>query len=102
MLFRSLPLSTNNQIDYKQGGKQILILENTGATAVTVVIKGAQATTVILPRLGETKNVASGFSVVLAPTSRQHLALINISEYLKGAITVTGGTAATTAIIIEA
>ena len=98
----SLPLTTNNEILYKQGGRQILILENTGATPVTVVIKGSLAASVVLQRIGETKSLAAGFSVVLAATSKQHLALLNISEYLKGVVTVTGGTAATTAIIVEA
>lgn len=98
----ALALTTNNQLNYKQGGRQVLILENSGDAPVTVVIKGSKAASVNLQRIGETKSLVAGFSVILAATSKQHLALINIAEYLKGAITITGGTADTKAIVLEA
>lgn len=93
---------------FKSGTIQMLVLENTGSGTPTIVLDGAQGTTVNCPGLGDPVDVSAGYSVALAAMGSAGdnviIPLNTISAYLNASDNmpaVTGGTADVTAYIIE-
>ena len=85
-------LTASDTFVYNAIGKAVLILDNTTAGALTVTIDGADGTTVPVAGVGPI-SVAAGYSTgSIAAAACVAIPLDSISEYLKGVITVTGGT----------
>ena len=77
------------------GERMILTLRNGTAGALTPLITGSTATTVAVPGYG-LLSVASGYAVGSIPAAGVvAIPLDSIKAYLKGTITVTGGTGIT-------
>ena len=76
--------------DGSKGG--LLILTNDTAGALTPVITGADATTISVSGVGEI-DLSAGYTMAeIADGTVVTLKVNNISQYLKGTITITGGT----------
>lgn len=98
---QTVTLAAATGIPYRQGARQVLVIENSGATPAALLIKGALAGVIPIQGVGSTVDLAAGFELAVAANQTVTLALVNISEYLKGAVTITGGTADHHAYIIE-
>lgn len=88
-------LSASDTLTYTQGARQFLFLYNTTASPVVVTLTGSAATTISPPGYGGTISVASGKAITVPASSSVLLELDDIYEYLKGNVTVTGGTGVT-------
>ena len=86
---------------YKTNVKQTLFIENKSASPVTIVIDGDGVTTVALPGQGGETNNAAGYSIAIAAGEIWALALMQIRNFLKGSVAVTGGAANVFAWIVE-
>lgn len=86
---------------YSTAVSQVLYIENTTTGAVTVTIDGDGGTVFAPGGIGTTINVAGGFAIAVPAGQTVSVALRNISQYLKGAIAVTGGVAGVLAWIQE-
>ena len=82
-------LSSSDTITVAPGKLQLLSLRNATAGTLTLVIDGADGTTVAIPGYG-TVSVASGYSIVLAAGVQKSVVLSSISMYLQGVVTLTG------------
>jgi hypothetical protein len=85
-------LTSSDTFSYQQGAGQVLILFNTTGSPVTATITGSAATTISPSGFGGTVSVASGKAVTVPANGMTLLNLDDISAFLKGTITVTGGT----------
>lgn len=101
-------LTGTDDLLFKAGASQRLVLENTGSGTPAVVIDGDLATTVNCGGLGNPIDVSGGFTVSLAASgsagSVQIIPLHTISAYLTSTNNlpaVTGGTSDVVAYIIE-
>ncbi len=86
-------LTSSDTITVAPAKLQLLSLRNATAGALTVVIDGADGTTVSIPGYG-TVSVASGYSISLAAGEQKAVILSTISMFLQGVVTITGGTGA--------
>lgn len=86
-------LTASDTITVSPGKCQLLALRNATAGALTVVIDGADGTTVSIPGYG-TASVAAGYSISLAAGEQKAVILSTISMFLQGVVTITGGTGA--------
>ena len=85
-------LTASDTFTYVPRGRQVLILENVTAGALTVNIDGDGATTVNVGGVGAV-DISGGFSTgEIAIDGIVAIPLDSISEYLAGTIEVTGGT----------
>jgi hypothetical protein len=75
---------------FEQSKKQLLVLNNATAGSLTVVIDGADGTTVSVAGLGSV-SVSGGLSVTLAAGEVKACILTSIRHYLQGVVAVTGG-----------
>lgn len=79
-------------LTYNPSTNPILTLRNPTVGALTPTIVGSAATTVAVAGVGSV-SVASGYSVgSIAAGATKTISLNTIREYLKGTITITGGT----------
>ena len=85
-------LTGADTLTYSTSVSQTLYLENTTASAVTVVIDGDGGTTFTPGGIGATINLQAGFSAVVPANGSVAVTLRNISQFLKGTVAVTGGT----------
>lgn len=84
-------LGSSDNLVYKAGAGQVLILDNVTAGALTPLIDGADGTTVQVAGVGSV-SVASGYTVPsIAAGARAAIPLDSISAFLQGVVTVTGG-----------
>lgn len=101
-------LTGTDDLLYKPGTAQRLVVENTGASTPTINIDGDLATTINCGGLGNPVDVSGGFDVALTASGTAGdtviLPLNTISAYLAATgnlPAVTGGTADVVAYIIE-
>jgi hypothetical protein len=88
-------LSASDTLTYFAGSKQQLFLFNTTASPVTVTLVGSGATTISPAGYGGTISVAAGKAIVVPASGSTLVDLDDISAYLVGNVTVTGGTGVT-------
>ena len=85
-------LTASDTFVYNDSAKAVLILDNVTGGALTVNIDGADGTTVPVQGIGSV-SVAAGYSTgSIAASACVAIPLDSIDQYLKGVITVTGGT----------
>lgn len=94
-------LSASDTLAYVAGKNMELELRNTTASPVVVTVRGSTATSVTVGGTGgATFDVSSGKAItvpgVIGATAR--VPLDSLSAYLKGSITVTGGTGVTAVV----
>lgn len=94
-------LTGTDSLEYKPSVVQVLYLQNTDVSPVTITIDGADVTTVTLPGQGKAINNAAGYAITVAAGALVAIALGTIRNYLAGAVAVTGGAATTKAWIVE-
>lgn len=84
-------LGASDTLTYNASKNPVLILDNVTGGALTPLIDGAGGTTVPVKGVG-TVSVAAGLTLSsIAAGARVAIPLASISEYLKGVITITGG-----------
>lgn len=85
-------LGASDTFAYNASRRPVLMLDNVTAGALTVNIDGSGGTTVTPSGLGSI-DVSAGYSTAsIGAGNTVAITLSTISEYLKGVITVTGGT----------
>jgi len=84
-------LSASDTLTYTAGSKQVVVFFNTTAASVTATIVGSAATTIAPAGYGGTISVAGGKAIVVPASSTVMVELDDISVYLVGNITITGG-----------
>jgi hypothetical protein len=85
-------LTSSDTMTYNASAKSLLILDNVTGGALTVTIDGADGTTVPVQGVGSI-SVAAGYSTgAIAAAACIAIPLDSIDQYLKGVITITGGT----------
>ena len=84
-------LSSSDTLTYVAGSKQVIVLYNTTASLVTATIVGSTATTISPAGYGGTISVAAGKAISVPASSTVLVELDDISAYLVGSITITGG-----------
>lgn len=83
---------TTDSLTFNTSRNPVLTFRNPTAGALTPTIVGASATTVAVPGVGNV-SVASGYAVgSIAAGAMVSIPLNTINEFLKGAVTLTGGT----------
>ena len=93
-------LTAADVLVYEPTKKQLLHLNNTTAGSLTVVIDGADGTTINFPGVPAV-SVSGGYAVgsIPATTGAVAIPLDTISGYLQGVVTVTGGTGITALLL---
>lgn len=84
-------LTAADTLVYKQGAGQTLILDNTTAGSLTVVLNDSDVTSVQVVGVGAV-SVSAGLSTVVAAGARAAILLDNSRRRWQGTIAVTGGT----------
>lgn len=84
-------LTSSDTITYNAGRKQLLVVRNPTGGTLNLNIDGADGTTVNVPGIGSV-SVASGLTIAIPTLEVRAVVLSTISEYLKGVVTLTGGT----------
>lgn len=85
-------LSASDTLTYTQGAKQTLVLYNPTAGQLTATLVGSGSSTISPPGYGGTVSVAAGKAVPVPASSTVVVNLDDISAFLQGNVTVTGGT----------
>ena len=93
-------LSTSDTLTYTAGARQTLVLFNTTASLVTATIVGSAATTITPVGFGGTISVAAGRAIAVPASSTVMVELDDMSAYLVGNITITGGVGLTAHLYI--
>lgn len=83
-------LTADDTITYNQGRKQLLLLRNSTAGALTATIDGSEATSVAVAGLGSV-SVAAGLAVAVPANSTRAVVLGTVSAYCKGVVHLLGG-----------
>lgn len=84
-------LTASDTLTYERLGRQVLVLRNPTAGAISPVIDGDGATTLRAPG-APSFDISSGYAVgSIAAGAAVAIPLDSISAYLQGAIAVTGG-----------
>lgn len=93
-------LTSSDTFVYRQGAGQQLQLRNVTGGALTVTITGADSVATTFPG-GGSINYAGGYSTgsIAATTGHVIIPLDTISDYLRGTLTVTGGTGIKASIV---
>ena len=78
---------------------EVLILRNTTSSDVTVTIDGSEGTTENCPGIGPV-DVSSGKALVVTANESESIVLNSISAFLKGTISVSGGTGVEATILV--
>jgi hypothetical protein len=95
-----LALSASDTLTYIPGARQMLVLYNTTASLVTATIVGSGATTISPAGYGGTISVAAGKAIAVPANGTVLVDLDDISAYLIGSITITGGTGLTAHLFV--
>lgn len=82
-------LSSSDTITFAPTKKQLLVLRNGTAGSLTLVIDGANGTTVNVPGVGVV-DVSAGYSITLAAGVSKAVVLSTISAYCQGVVTLSG------------
>jgi hypothetical protein len=85
-------LTAADTLVYNPSGKQVLILNNTTAGALTVVIDGDAGTPVSVPGVGLVPTTAGYSTGAIAAGAVVVIPLDSIRAFLGGVVAVTGGT----------
>lgn len=95
-------LTGTDTLTYTPNRGQILVLRNPTAGALSPVIDGAGGTTVVKPGIGSV-DVSGGFTGIgsIAAGESAVLPLDPISDYLVGAIAVTGATGLVASLLTQ-
>lgn len=97
----STVLGASATLTYKPRVNQLLVIQNAGVASAAIVIDGADVATVNLPGQGKPVNNAAGYSIIVPAGGRVGVPLSAIRNFLAGVVTLTGGTADTSAWIVE-
>lgn len=84
-------LTASDTITLNPDRKQILLLTNTTAGAITATVLGSSAGSVVVPGYGAL-SLASGYAIAVPANSAKAVELSDIALYLPGVISITGGT----------
>lgn len=87
--------TSSDTFAYASGTGQKLLLLNTTGSPITATITGSTATTIAPPGLGGTVSVASGIAITVAAGALKRVSLDDISAYLSGVISISGGSGMT-------
>lgn len=90
-LTRTTLTASDTMTGYVEGADQYLILANNTGSPITATLVGSGSTTINVPGYGSL-NVSGGKAVPVAANSTVIVPLDDIAAYLKGTVTVTGGT----------
>lgn len=82
-------LSADDTITVDTSRKQLLVLRNPTAGALTATIDGADGTTAVVPGYGVV-SVAAGYGVAVPAGAVRAVQLSTIALYLKGTVHITG------------
>ncbi|CAN5717982.1 hypothetical protein BH10PSE18_BH10PSE18_08350 [soil metagenome] len=90
--FAAVPtvLSADDTITVDASRKQLLVLRNPTAGALTATVDGADATTARVPGYG-TVSVSAGYAIAVPAGAVRAVQLSTIALYLKGVVHITGG-----------
>lgn len=86
-------LTSSDTITIVPGKKQLMHVRNATGSSVTLVIDGADGTSVTIPGLGSV-SVAAGYSITIPTTESRAVVLSTISYYTQGVVTLTGASGA--------
>lgn len=84
-------MTASDTITINPTAKQLLVLRNGTAGALTPKIDGDGGTTVNVPGLGVV-DVSAGYTFTLAAGETKAVILSTIAHYCKGVVTITGAT----------
>lgn len=84
-------LTADDTITIAQGKKQLLILRNDTAGALTATLDGDAGTTVNVPGMGVV-SVAAGLALAVPANSVRAVVLSTVSAYCQGVVHLLGGT----------
>ena len=93
-------LSASDTLTYTPGSKQVFVLYNTTASLVTATIIGSAATTISPAGYGGTISVAAGKPISVPGGSTVLLELDDMSSFLQGTVSITGGVGLTAHLYI--
>ena len=91
-------LTGTDDLVYNNQRTEILILQNTTGSDVTVTVDGSGATTANCPGIGDI-DVSAGKELVVTASGSETISIASISAYLSGTVAVTGGTGVNAAIL---
>lgn len=83
-------LTSSDTLTFEPSKKQLLILRNDTAGALTATIDGDGGTTVAVDGVGSV-SVAAGLAVAVPANSVRAVVLTTVRHYLQGVVSVTGG-----------
>lgn len=89
LVTQTLTASDTIPIDFTK--RQLLILQNTTAGALTATIDGADGNTVLKDGVGSI-NVAAGLAIAIPAGESRFVPLASIRDYCQGVVSITGGT----------
>ena len=87
-------MTAADTITYKPGRKQLLVLRNTTAGALTLTLDGADGTTVTVAGIGPV-SVSAGLAILVPVAESRAVVLSTISAYLQGVVNLTGASGLT-------
>ena len=93
-------LSASDTLTYTPGSKQVLVLYNTSASLITATIIGSEAKTISPVGYGGTISVAAGKPISVPASSTVLLRLDDMSSFLQGTVSITGGVGLTAHLYI--
>lgn len=83
-------LTADDTITHDPARKQLLVLRNPTAGAITVTVDGADAVSAVLPGYGSV-NLGNGFAIAVPAGAVRAVQLSSISLYLQGVVHLLGG-----------
>lgn len=91
----AITLGASDTLTYAASSRQVLVIHNITAGALTPLIDGAGASAAVpIPGTGKTYDATGGTSIALAAGEIAVVSLDTIPEFVKGAVTVTGASGA--------
>lgn len=84
-------LTAADTITLNPNSKQLLVLTNSTAGAIVATVVGATAGSADIPGYGPV-SVAAGYAISVPANAAKAVKLGDISLYLQGAVSITGGT----------
>lgn len=83
-------LTADDTIIFAPARKQLLVLNNTTAGALTVTLDGSESTTVNAPGIGPV-SVSAGLEIVVPAGESRAIVLGTVSAYCQGVVHLAGG-----------
>jgi hypothetical protein len=87
-------MTASDTLVYNAGTRQMLTMANDTAGSLTVNINGATAVSTVPNGYGKAINNTGGYVVSLSVGDVKQICLDDISMFLQGTVTITGGTGA--------